>query len=73
MDDNEIIKSAGKRFDSQLHTEEYRKIHSDSEHLENLIRLIDIKDNKSYLDIGTGNGYSFLEVYSDMLFIIFPI
>jgi SAM-dependent methyltransferase len=62
MDNDDIIGSARKRFDGILHTDDYKKVHSDSEHLENLIGLVEIKDRGSYLDIGTGNGYIAFEL-----------
>jgi hypothetical protein len=33
MDEARIIESARKGFDARLHGDEYRKIHSDAEHL----------------------------------------
>ncbi|MBN2545272.1 MAG: methyltransferase domain-containing protein [Spirochaetes bacterium] len=62
MKNDEIIESARKRFDEQLHTVGYKAVHSDSEHLKNLIELFDIKKNKSYLDLGTGNSYIAFEL-----------
>ncbi len=62
MENKEIIKKARERFDPLLHTEHYKEIHSDSKHLENLIRMIEIKKGKTYLDLGTGNGYIAFEL-----------
>ncbi|GAK59890.1 methyltransferase type 11 [Candidatus Vecturithrix granuli] len=57
MKENEIINAAKARFDKQLHTDEYKKIHSNDEQLNALLNLMDIKSGMKYLDIGTGNGY----------------
>jgi SAM-dependent methyltransferase len=62
MDDDRIIEAAREGFDGRLHGEEYRRIHSDAEHLENLLALFEIRDGASYLDLGTGNGYVALEL-----------
>lgn len=51
------IEQAKKRFDAYVHTPEYKKIHSDTEHLDNLLILSPVKGGKRYLDLGTGNGY----------------
>lgn len=56
------IKKTKKRFDAELHTDAYRKIHSDSEHLENLLGMLEIEDGSRYLDLGTGNGYLAFEM-----------
>jgi SAM-dependent methyltransferase len=62
MDDEGIIRSARRGFDDRLHGDEYRKIHSDAEHLEGLLSMLDIREGASYLDIGTGNGYVAFEL-----------
>jgi ubiquinone/menaquinone biosynthesis C-methylase UbiE len=62
MDDERIIGAAREGFDDRLHGEEYRRVHSDAEHLENLLALFEIRDGASYLDLGTGNGYVALEL-----------
>ena len=62
MNNSETIKSAKKRFDSQLHTDLYKKVHSDAEQLDKLINLMEISNNQSYLDLGTGNGYIAFEL-----------
>jgi len=51
------IRQARERFDSELHTDQYRKIHSDDKHLSRLIDVMNIQSDGSYLDLGTGNGY----------------
>ena len=62
MNENEIVRAAQYRFDPLLHTREYRAVHSDAEHLESLISLFEIRCGKSYLDLGTGNGYIAFEL-----------
>lgn len=62
MDNNELIKSSRERFDKILHTDHYKIIHSDADQLETLLGLFEFKKNKSYLDIGTGNGYIAFEI-----------
>lgn len=62
MDEIKIIEDAKKGFDRYLHTGDYVKIHADSEHLESLIELIDVRKNKKYIDIGTGSGYIAFEL-----------
>jgi len=56
------IEAAREGFDKRLHTDEYKRIHSDAEQLDALIGLFDIKTGKAYLDIGTGNGYVAFEL-----------
>ena len=53
----DIIEKARNRFDPELHTDEYKKIHSNDEQLDLLIKLFEISDNERYFDLGTGNGY----------------
>ncbi|MBN1410384.1 MAG: class I SAM-dependent methyltransferase [Spirochaetales bacterium] len=55
--EDEIIKKAKERFDAELHTEEYKAVHSDERHLDDLLNMFSVKDNGIYLDLGTGNGY----------------
>ncbi len=59
---NTRIKKAKKRFDSELHTKEYRQIHSDQLHLDKLMEFLEIEDDERYLDLGTGNGYLAFEM-----------
>ncbi|MGD9201932.1 MAG: class I SAM-dependent methyltransferase [Chitinispirillia bacterium] len=40
-----------------LHTDEYKRIHSDDSQLDSLLRLFEVKENGRFLDFGTGNGY----------------
>jgi ubiquinone/menaquinone biosynthesis C-methylase UbiE len=62
MDSEGIIKSAREVFDSRLHSDDYKRIHSDAEHLEGLLAMFDIREAAAYLDLGTGNGYVALEL-----------
>lgn len=62
MNKKHIIEDAKKGFDGYLHTEDYIKIHADSAHLESLLGLVEVRDKKKYLDIGTGNGYIAFEL-----------
>ncbi len=62
MKTHEIVEQARQRFDKELHTAEYPKIHADSAHLEALLQMIDIQPNRHYLDLGTGNGYIAFEL-----------
>ncbi len=55
--EKEIVEAAKKRFDKELHSSEYKRIHSDDYQLNKLIDMVDIQPRKKYLDIGTGNGY----------------
>jgi len=56
------IKKAKERFDKELHSSAYHKIHSDLEHLNNLLQLLDIQAGECCLDLGTGNGYLAFEM-----------
>ena len=40
MTENDIIQMAKQRFDQELHTPRYKKIHADTEHLERLIERL---------------------------------
>ncbi|MEJ2567897.1 MAG: class I SAM-dependent methyltransferase [candidate division WOR-3 bacterium] len=53
----EQIEKTKQKFDPILHTDGYKKIHSDEEHLKKLLNLFELKANCHYLDLGTGNGY----------------
>lgn len=53
----DMIENAKKQFDAELHTEEYKKILSDQNHLESLLNIFEFNNNSHYLDLGTGNGY----------------
>ena len=57
-----IVEQARQRFDPILHTDEYRKIHGDAAHLEALMNFLDVRPNKRYLDLGSGNGYLAFEM-----------
>ena len=62
MKTKEIIARARKRFDSELHTDDYRRIHADDEHLNLLMDMLEIRPGKKYMDLGTGNGYLAFEM-----------
>lgn len=62
MEEERIVQMAKKRFDTEVHTETYAQIHGDAHHLNSLIDLMEIRENKTYLDIGTGNGYIAFEL-----------
>jgi ubiquinone/menaquinone biosynthesis C-methylase UbiE len=62
MNKDEIIKKAREGFDNQLHTDQYKKKHSDDNHLKKLIDFLPVKENENYLDLGTGNGYAAFEL-----------
>lgn len=51
------IRNARERFDRELHTGSYNAIHSNEEHLKNLVSLLDMRPDSCCLDLGTGNGY----------------
>ena len=57
-----IIHQARQRFDSELHTDEYRRIHADDMHLNALMNMLEIQPGKKYMDLGTGNGYLAFEM-----------
>ena len=57
-----IIDQARQRFDGQLHTAEYRRIHTDETHLNSLMNFIEVFPDKKYIDLGTGNGYLAFEM-----------
>jgi SAM-dependent methyltransferase len=56
-DSRAVIHAAGTRFDAELHTDGYRRIHSDDDQRDRLLRLTDLQPGQSLLDLGTGNGY----------------
>lgn len=62
MTEYEIVRMAKERFDRELHTPRYRKIHADADHLERLIQLMEIRPQEHYIDLGTGNGYIAFEL-----------
>ena len=55
--ENQIISNARNRFDQELHTDQYKRLHCDDSQLELLIQLFEIKKNGRYFDLGTGDGY----------------
>ncbi|MBN2531465.1 MAG: class I SAM-dependent methyltransferase [Spirochaetales bacterium] len=69
MHEEKIFEQAKKRFGTYVHSPEYKIIHSDTEHLDNLLDLLPVKRGKQYLDLGTGNGYiakALAEKYPDI-------
>jgi ubiquinone/menaquinone biosynthesis C-methylase UbiE len=56
------LAQARHRFDGELHTDEYRRVHSDAAHLEALMDMLNAIPRKRYLDLGTGNGYLAFEM-----------
>lgn len=55
--DKEQVEKARQQFDQELHTTEYRQIHGDKRHLDDLLRLFEFKEDGHFLDLGTGDGY----------------
>jgi ubiquinone/menaquinone biosynthesis C-methylase UbiE len=55
--EKEEIEKTKQKFDPILHTDGYKKIHSDEEHLKKLLNVFELKPGCRYLDLGTGNGY----------------
>ena len=62
MEKQNIVEQARQRFDQELHTDEYRRITGDASHLKALMNFLDVRPNKRYLDLGTGNGYLAFEM-----------
>jgi ubiquinone/menaquinone biosynthesis C-methylase UbiE len=56
------VEQARRRFDLELHTDAYRRIHEDPSHLDSLMNLMDAQPGQRYLDLGTGNGYLAFEI-----------
>ena len=55
--DKEGIKASAARFDAELHTEDYRRVHADEVQLRRLLELLQPEPKQVPLDLGTGNGY----------------
>ncbi len=62
--ENEIIRMAKQRFEYEVHTDAYKTVHADADHLESLLTMMEIREGKTYLDVGTGNGYIAFELSS---------
>jgi SAM-dependent methyltransferase len=62
MTEHDIIRKAKERFDLELHTPGYKKIHADNQHREQLLAMMEIEPQRHYLDLGTGNGYMAFEL-----------
>jgi ubiquinone/menaquinone biosynthesis C-methylase UbiE len=58
----ELVRDARDRFNRELHTEEYDRIHSDESQLRTLIELLEVGPGKTVLDLGTGAGYVAFEI-----------
>ncbi len=60
MTDDRTTRSVGKarkRFDEELHSEAYARVHADNEQLQRLLSFLAPENDKVFLDLGTGNGY----------------
>lgn len=62
MHEEHIVQMAKQRFEHEVHTDAYKTVHADANHLESLLNMMEIQEGKSYLDIGTGNGYLAFEL-----------
>ena len=62
MQEERLVQMAKQRFERDLHTEAYKSVHADAEHLEALLDMMEIREGKAYLDLGTGNGYVAFEL-----------
>ena len=51
------IQKARKRFNEELHSETYARVHADNEKLQGLLSFLAPKKEQVFLDLGTGNGY----------------
>ncbi len=51
------LEEAKKRFNADLHTENYARVHHDSKQLAGLLSLLGTTKKKTFLDLGTGGGY----------------
>ena len=62
VSDKQIIEKAKQGFATDLFAQNYSQIHSDEQHLTNLLNLCQLVKGKHYLDLGTGNGYIAFEI-----------
>lgn len=53
----ETIEEAKRRFEADLHTKAYARVHHDSDQLERLLSLLGTTKDRSFVDLGTGDGY----------------
>ena len=51
------LEESKKRFNTDLHTENYARVHHDSEQLAHLLSLLGATKDRTFLDLGTGGGY----------------
>ena len=51
------IDKARKRFNEDLHSETYARVHADNEQLQRLLSFLAPQNGRVFLDLGTGNGY----------------
>ncbi len=58
----DLIHESKEKFESILHKPEYRVVHGDDSQLEKLILLLGSMEGKSFLDLGTGDGYVAFEI-----------
>ncbi len=58
----DLIRESKEGFDSILHKPSYRKVHADDSQLEKLLILLGTWVGKSFLDLGTGDGYIAFEM-----------
>lgn len=56
------MRDARDRFNRELHTADYERIHSDADQLQALIDLLRVESGEGYLDLGTGAGYVAFEI-----------
>lgn len=59
---SDLMRNARDRFNRELHTADYERIHSDQDHLQALIDLLRVESGEVYLDLGTGAGYVAFEI-----------
>ena len=52
-----VISKARERFNRELHSEMYARVHADDEQLQGLLPFLAPKNKQAFLDLGTGNGY----------------
>ena len=53
----ELIEEAKKRFNADLHTENFARVHHDTKQLARLLSFLGKTTEQTFLDLGTGGGY----------------